>query len=96
MRVRRQSGRFLSRRGGTDGSRALGGPSQVACDGGGGPAGDDLLEAGEEGGAGAGREGGEGGAQRVVAALEAGAVGRVGRAEPAAVAEDPVARRAAA
>ena len=69
---------------------------QVAFDCGGDPAGHDLLEAGEESCAGAGREGGEGGAQCVIATLEAGAVGRFGRVEPAAVAVDPVARRAAA
>jgi hypothetical protein len=86
---------MLSRRGGTDGSLAAV-PPPAACIRGGDPGGDDLLEAGEEDGAGAGREGGEGGAQRVVAALQAGAVGRVGGVEPAAVAEDPVASRAAA
>ena len=56
-----------------------------------GPGGGDVGEAGEEGGAGAGGEGGEGGAEGVVAGVEAGAVLRVGRVEPAAVAEEPVA-----
>ncbi len=87
-----------ARRGGTDCNCAVVYRERVADDGGGdggGPAGYDFLEAGEEGVAGAGLEGGDGGAERVVAALEAGAVGRVGRAEPAAVAEDPVARSAA-
>ena len=58
---------------------------------GGGPGGGDVGEAGEEGGARAGGEGGEGGAEGVVAGVEAGAVLRVGRVEPAAVAEEPIA-----
>ena len=50
-----------------------------------------MGEAGEEGGARAGSEGGEGGAEGVIAGVEADAVLRVGRVEPAAVAEDPAA-----
>jgi hypothetical protein len=80
--------------GGISGSRAAMVHRYAELGGDGDPAGHDLFEPGEEDGAGADGEGGEGCAQSVVAALEAGAVGRVGGAEPSAVAEDPVACRA--
>ena len=56
-----------------------------------GPGGGDVGDAGKEDGAGAGGGGGEGGAEGVVAGVEAGTVLRVGRVQPAAVAEEPVA-----
>ena len=83
----------LRRRPGHELHEALhaGGTARVVIRLGRGPGGGDVGEAGEEGGARAGGEGGEGGAEGVVAGVEAGAVLRVGRVEPAAVAEEPVA-----
>ena len=96
-RVRR-SRPVAARERGLRGSRSRAGatPAADASARDGCPGGRDKGKVGEEGGAGTGGEGArEVGLEGVVAGVEQGAVGRVGRVEPAAVAEEPVAGDAA-
>ena len=77
--------------GGGGGRRAARNAAGIAGDG--GPGGDDVGDAAEEVGAGAGAELREGAAEGAVVGLQPGPVRRVRRAQPAPVAEEPVARR---
>ncbi len=93
--LRARAGRAVAEglREGGGGRGADGAGACVAGDG--GPGGDGVGDAAEEVGAGAGAELREGPAEGAVVGLQPGPIRRVGRAEPAPVAEEPVARRAA-